>query len=89
MSLESFIMLIILPVLALGILLALCRLALGPDLPDRVVALDVIATQVICMAAAYAIATDNTSYLDTAMVLALVTFLGTVAFAYYIHRRSP
>ena len=43
-----------------------------------------------------AISEDNTqevlghmiSYLDAAVVLALITFLGTVAFAYYLHKRG-
>lgn len=88
MTVADFILLFILPVLGLGMVLALVRLALGPDLPDRVVALDLIATLIICLAAAYSVATDESSYLDAAMVLALIVFLGTVAFAYYLRRRA-
>jgi multicomponent Na+:H+ antiporter subunit F len=36
----------------------------------------------------YAIATHAPILLDTAIALALITFLGTVAFARYIERRS-
>lgn len=88
MIVADFIFAFILPVLGLGIVLALVRLVLGPDLPDRVVALDLIATLIICVAAAYSIATDQPTYLDAAMVLALIVFVGTVAFAYYLRRRA-
>jgi multicomponent Na+:H+ antiporter subunit F len=87
-SLTIFIFLIILPVLGIAIIFAFIRLALGPDLPDRVVALDLIATLIICVAAVYSVAFDEPAYLDAAMVLALITFLGTVAFAYYLRRRT-
>lgn len=87
MTVADFIFLIILPALGLGIVIALVRLLMGPDLPDRVVALDLIATLVICLASAYSVATDQPAYLDAAMVLALITFIGTVAFAYYLRRR--
>lgn len=87
MNLGEFIFTFILPVLGCGIVLAFLRLAIGPDLPDRVVALDLIATLIICITAAYAIAMDRPAYLDAAVVLALIVFLGTVAFAYYLRRR--
>ena len=88
MNLVDFIFMFVFPLLGLGIVFAFVRLALGPDLPDRVVALDLIATLIICIAAAYAIATDQPACLDAAMVLALIVFLGTVAFAYYLRRRT-
>jgi multicomponent Na+:H+ antiporter subunit F len=86
--LEDFIFTFVLPGLGIGTAVAFARLALGPDLPDRVVALDLIATLIICMAGSYSIATGETAYLDAAMVLALIVFLGTVAFAYYLRRRT-
>ena len=88
MNMSGFIFFYVLPVLGLGIVLAVTRLVLGPDLPDRVVALDLIATLIICITSAYAIATDHPAYLDAAVVLALIVFLGTVAFAYYLRRRT-
>lgn len=41
------------------------------------------------IAAAYAVASERTAYLDAAVILALVAFLGTVAFAYCLSRRRP
>jgi multicomponent Na+:H+ antiporter subunit F len=53
---------------------------------DRVVALDLMATLSIGFMTLYAIETGNTLFLDVAMVLALIAFLGTVAFARYLEK---
>ena len=76
----------VLPILAIAMILALVRLLIGPSMPDRVVALDLMTSLGIGTIATYAIATEQAALLDVAIVLALVSFLGTVAFAYYIER---
>jgi multicomponent Na+:H+ antiporter subunit F len=38
--------------------------------------------------AVYAILTNQSSFLDIAMILALIAFLGTVAFSYYLEKRQ-
>lgn len=86
MTLAAFIHFVVLPLLGSAMVLAFVRMMLGPSLPDRVVALDLMATLIIAISAAYAVATGQPAYLDAAIVLALITFLGTVAFAYYLHR---
>jgi multicomponent Na+:H+ antiporter subunit F len=57
-------------------------------LPDRVVALDLIATLVVGITILYAIYTGAAVILDVAIVFALIAFLGTVAFASYIERKE-
>jgi multicomponent Na+:H+ antiporter subunit F len=79
----------IVPVLAMivvAMILALARVAIGPALPDRVVALDVAANLAVGVIAASAIAFDQPALLQPALVIALVAFLGTVAFAWYLER---
>ena len=71
-----------------AIFLAFWRLVRGPSLPDRVVALDAIASLSVGMIVVYAIATNQSIYVDAVIVLALIAFLGTVAFAQYIERRA-
>jgi multicomponent Na+:H+ antiporter subunit F len=73
-------------ILGAATLLAVIRLIRGPSLPDRVVALDLVATLAVGMIAVYAIATDQEVFLRDAIVLAVVAFLGTVAFAYYVEK---
>jgi multicomponent Na+:H+ antiporter subunit F len=63
------------------------RLVRGPTTADRVVALDVLAAVAIGFIATYAVATGATALLDAALVLALVSFVGTVAFARYLEHR--
>jgi multicomponent Na+:H+ antiporter subunit F len=79
-------MLVIVPLLGVALLLALLRLIRGPQLPDRVVALDLMVMPGIGIAAACAVAFDQPVLLDVASVMALIGFLGTVAFAYYLER---
>lgn len=74
--------------LAAALFLAFLRLARGPSLPDRVVALDLIAVIVVGVIAAYAIDVDQRVFLDAALVVGLIGFLGTVAFASYVERRA-
>ncbi|MBM3135301.1 MAG: cation:proton antiporter [Chloroflexi bacterium] len=86
MSLQDLVLLLVLPLLSLAVVLAFVRLVRGPSLPDRVVALDLIATLVMGIIAVYAIARNQPVLLDVAIVLALLSFLGTVAFARYLER---
>jgi multicomponent Na+:H+ antiporter subunit F len=79
---------ILLALLGLPLLLGFLRLALGPSLPDRVVALDFMTAVAVAAAGLWAITTGNPVFLDVAMVLALITFVGTVAFARYLERRG-
>lgn len=72
----------------LALLLAFVRLARGPSLPDRVVALDLIGLIALGIIACYDIVTEQPVLLDAATVVALVAFLGTVAFARYIQQRG-
>ena len=74
--------------LVLAMFLSFIRLVWGPSLPDRVVALDLITVQIAAMLAVDTIATGQPVFLDAAIVLALISFLGTVAFARYLERRG-
>lgn len=82
------VILIALGFLSLSMLLALLRVILGPTLPDRVVALDLMASLAMGFITMYAVMSNQTIYLDVAIVLALIAFLGTVAFAYFIEKRE-
>jgi multicomponent Na+:H+ antiporter subunit F len=72
----------------IAMFLALWRIVRGPTLADRVVALDLMATLTIGFILIYAVTTAQTILLDIAIVLALIAFLGTVAFAYFIEKRE-
>lgn len=88
MSLLNITLFAAMPLLTLGVVFAFIRLVRGPGLPDRVVALDLIFTIGIGIIAVYAISTNQPAFLDVAIIAALIAFLGTIAFAYYLERRA-
>lgn len=79
---------LIFALLTLSLFLAFFRLVRGPSLPDRVVALDLIAALAVGILSLDAIVMDQPAYLDAAIVLGLIVFLGTVAFARYLEKRA-
>lgn len=68
--------------------LAFVRIATGPSFADRVVGIDLLTILLVAVCAVYAIKTDEAAFLDIAIALALVAFLGTVALARYAGRRG-
>lgn len=72
--------------LGVAMLMTAVRLFRGPTFMDRVIALDLLGTIVVGFIAVYAIATDQPILIRDATVLAVVSFLGTVAFSYYAER---
>ena len=75
-----------LTVLGLALLIAFIRLVKGPTLPDRVVAMDLMGMIVVGLIVVLAASTDVHATLDAAMVIAMIGFLGTVAYATYVER---
>jgi multicomponent Na+:H+ antiporter subunit F len=74
--------------LLIGIVLAIWRIARGPDPADRIVGLDLLSVLVVAILAAFAIHTGRSAYLDVAIAYALVAFLGTVALARFLEGRG-
>lgn len=75
-------------VIALSMLVTLVRLLRGPTVPDRVISLDLMTLQALGMACAAAMFYDQSDFLDAAIILALMAFLSTIAFARHIERRA-
>ena len=79
---------LVLPMLMAAAALTTVRLLRGPSLPDRAVALDLLAVIVIAVLAAFAVAVEQPVYVDLILAVGLIAFLGTVAFASYVERTS-
>lgn len=75
-------------IIGLSILVIFLRLVIGPSIEDRIVALDLLSANAIAFIAVYSIQKDTTTFLDVGIIVALLAFLGTVAFAYYLGRRG-
>ena len=74
--------------LIVGMFLTFIRLVRGPTVCDRVLALDTIGTLGMGVIIAHTMAARQAVFLDVAIVMALIVFLGTVAFARYLERRN-
>ncbi|MBL7735412.1 MAG: cation:proton antiporter [Chitinophagaceae bacterium] len=88
MDLSNYINYVILPALSISMLLVFIRLFKGPTIVDRVIALDLLITIGIGMITVYSISTEEAVFTDIAMILALIAFLGTIAFSFYLRRRK-
>jgi multicomponent Na+:H+ antiporter subunit F len=75
--------------MSLAMVIIFIRLILGPTLPDRVVALELLASVIVAMIGAYAIYTDTSSFIDVAIVAALTAFLAAIGFARFLERGGP
>jgi multicomponent Na+:H+ antiporter subunit F len=75
--------------LGVALLIAVVRLVKGPTLPDRIVAMDLIGVLVVSLIVVLAASTGVSATLDAAMVIALIGFVGTLAYATYVERGHP
>jgi multicomponent Na+:H+ antiporter subunit F len=75
--------------LGLALLVAFVRLVTGPTLPDRIVAMDLLGVLVVGMIVVLAGSSGVRATLDAAIVIALIGFLGTIAYATYVERGDP
>jgi multisubunit Na+/H+ antiporter MnhF subunit len=75
--------------LGLALLIAVGRLVKGPSLPDRIVAMDLLGVLVVGFIVVLAASTGVRATLDAAIVIALIGFVGTVAYATYVERGHP
>ena len=75
--------------LGIALLVAFIRLVKGPTLPDRIVAMDLFGVLVVGVIVVLAGWSGVRATLDAAIVIALVGFLGTIAYATYVERGDP
>ncbi|MEM1045208.1 MAG: cation:proton antiporter [Pseudomonadota bacterium] len=75
-------------ILSVSFIIIIARIIIGPTLPDRVLALDVLVTVGIGYIAVIGISSEYYLYVDIAIALGLVGFLATVALARFILTRG-
>ncbi|WP_328186093.1 K+/H+ antiporter subunit F [Marinobacter sp. OP 3.4] len=79
---------ITLAMVAIAALLNLYRLVQGPDAPDRILALDTLYINGIALIILLDLVVGSRLYLEVAMLMAVMGFVGTVALAKYLKRGS-
>jgi multicomponent Na+:H+ antiporter subunit F len=72
-----------------ALIAAFIRMVKGPTLPDRIVAMDLFGVLVVGLIVVLAGRSGVRATLDAAIVIALVSFLGTIAYATYVERGNP
>jgi multicomponent K+:H+ antiporter subunit F len=69
-----------------ALLLDLWRLAVGPHVADRILALDTMVINVIALLVLYGLWRGTAVYFETAMLFAMVGFVSTVAYCRFLLR---
>jgi len=88
MDLNSYLLYVVMPILCFSLILVFVRFIKGPAIVDKVIALDLIITIGVGIIGLFSIIYSHASFLDVAMILALIAFLGTVAFSYYLYKQK-
>jgi multicomponent Na+:H+ antiporter subunit F len=68
------------------IAIAVIRIIIGPSMPDRVIALDMIGVNLIAMIAVVSIMLKTKAFLEVILILGILSFVGTIAFSKFIER---
>jgi len=62
------------------------RLVKGPNASDRVISLDTIGVCLISLVGLFSILVETSFYLEIILLLAILSFIGTVAFSKFIEK---
>ncbi len=71
---------------AAALLLSFIRLVIGPDVPDRILALDTLYINSIALLILLGIHLDSALYFEAALLIAVMGFMGTLALSKYLLR---
>lgn len=88
MSMQDYFNWVIIPLLGISVILVFVRFVKGPSLADRVISVDMLILIAICIIAVYSMVYDQSTFLDIGMLFALIAFLSTVAYAFYLEQRD-
>lgn len=69
--------------------LAALRLVIGPSVLDRILALDTLYVDAVAIAILLGIRHDSLAYFEAALLVALIGFVSTAAFAWYAALGAP
>ena len=73
-------------IIVLSMIALLYRLVKGPNPSDRVVALDAIGVALISLVGLLSIVVDTNFFLEIILLLAILSFIGTIAFSKFIEK---
>ncbi|RSL31559.1 Na(+)/H(+) antiporter subunit F1 [Salibacterium salarium] len=73
-------------IISVSTLIVLYRVAKGPSMPDRVIALDMIGVNLISLVGVVSLILETTAFLEVMLLLGILAFIGTVAFSKFIEK---
>ncbi|WP_104202695.1 K+/H+ antiporter subunit F [Billgrantia saliphila] len=79
-------LMISLTLVVLALLLNVYRLAVGPDMPDRILALDTMYINSIALIVLMGLWLNTKTYFESALLIAMLGFISTVAVCKYLLR---
>lgn len=82
----AYVIPVCLMIIGLALVLTMARLVIGPDLPDRILALDTLYINAIALLVLFGIWLNSTLYFEAALLIAIMGFIGTVAVTKYLLR---
>lgn len=87
-SIPVIILFIALGFLMLAMVFTLYRLLKGPTFSDQIAAMDLLASIIIGIILVYGMLINNRMYFDIAIIIALVSFIGTIAISTFIKKKN-
>ncbi|WP_413511400.1 monovalent cation/H+ antiporter complex subunit F [Myroides odoratus] len=88
MTVENYLIYVVMPIICLSLILIFIRFLKGPAVADRVVAIDLLITVGVGFIGLFSLIANNPIFLDVAVIMALIAFLSTVAFSFYLDKRD-
>jgi multicomponent Na+:H+ antiporter subunit F len=85
-SMLTTVTIVCLALLSVSTLILLYRVIKGPTNPDRAVALDTMAVNLIAMSGLLAILSETTFFNDIILLIGILSFIGTVALAKFLEK---
>jgi len=71
-----------------ALLFGLIRLIIGPGVSNRLVAFELISLTILAFILLLSVATEEAIYTDIPVIIALVSFIGTVAISTYLKQKG-
>jgi len=78
--------LIAMGLIILALVLNIWRVVIGPDVTDRILALDTLYINSIALLLLLGIYMASTAYFEAALLIAMIGFIGTIALCKYLLR---
>ncbi|MBL4832918.1 MAG: K+/H+ antiporter subunit F [Pseudomonas sp.] len=82
----SAVVLLCLAIMSVAMVLNMLRLFKGPDMPDRILALDTLYINAIALIVLLGIYLNSDLFFEAALLIAVMGFVGTVAIAKHLLR---